>query len=453
MTRSCGNFALLAALVAGVALLSALGEARAAEPPPLPTAQASERTGPPPLPGTTPPPLPSREAGTPPSLQPAADGRALPPLLRLQRHVFYDRQGFGHPVEAAAALLPADWQVEGEIVWAGTPSAPSCMSSDAQLLLRASSSDGLWGVEVLPAPKTIWYELDLSGATLFPGVSGMLDHEAVMLRPMMEQAASNMHRPGSVCRLTSRTGIEGLAEEAFLPSMRPGARIIDREPVPEMLRVVERGLSQTPSLGLGIHYTPLAESYRLQRQTPVGPVEEALLFAGWRTTMRTPLADGSATITSDVNGFPVMLMRHPVGAREQALPVFNAIFSSMRFSPRWEAAMARHRAKMSEISRKGAADRSAIWAETSREISDMQMEGWKKRQQSADRMMALTSDQIREVRPLRDPQTGEDFELPQHYETFYRNPQGEILMSTNPEFQAHELFPHENWVRLENAPR
>jgi len=398
--------------------------------------------------------MPAMQAGAPPALPSRQSGPALPPLLRLQQHVFYDRQGFGQPVEAAAALLPADWQVEGEIIWAGASPGLSCMSSDAQLLLRASSTDGLWGAEVLPAPKAVWYELDLSGTSMFPELRGLLDHEAVVLRPLMEQAASSMHRPGSVCRLTQRTGIEGLAEDAFLPAMRPNAHIIGREPLPEMLRFVERELRQFPSAGgIDMHLAPLAESYRLQRDTSQGPVEEVLLFSGWRMITRMPIADGSATISSDVTGMPVLLMRYPLGAQEQALPLFNTIFSSMRFSPRWEAAMAAHRATMSQIAIKGARDRSAIWAETSRQISDMQMEGWQKRQQSADRMMALTSDQIREVRPLRDPQTGESFELPQHYESFYRNPQGELLMSTNPNFQAHELFPHENWIRLESTPR
>lgn len=453
MTRSRKSFALVAALVAGVAVFSTSLETRSAEPPPLPTAGASGRAGPPPLPKMGPPPLPGRSTGAPPPIRAAQDGHALPPVLRLKQHVFYDRQGFGQAVEAAAVLLPNDWEVEGEIVWAGVSPTLSCMASDAQLVLQAGSADGLWGIEILPAPKTVWYELDLSGATLFPELTATLDHEALMLRPLMEQAQSSMHRPGSFCRLTPRTGVEGLAEDAFLPGLRPDARIIDREPVPEVLAYVERELRQIPTAGLDVRMMPLAENYRLQRQTPAGPVEEMLLFSGWGMATRLPMADGAATISFDVTGMPVLLLRYPAGAREQAEPLSAAIFSSLRFSPRWEAAMAAHRAKMGEIARKGAADRSAIWAETSRQISDIQMQGWENRQRSADRMMALTSDQIREVRPLRDPQTGESFELPQHYESFYRNPQGELLMSTNPEFRAHELFPHENWVRLENAPR
>ena len=78
---------------------------------------------------------------------------------------------------------------------------------------------------------------------------------------------------------------------------------------------------------------------------------------------------------------------------------------------------------MARINRQGAFDVSRIWAETSAAISDMQMSGWQK------------------------------FELSNHYETFYRNPAGEFLMSSDPNFNAAEHFPFETWTKLENVPR
>ena len=85
----------------------------------------------------------------------------------------------------------------------------------------------------------------------------------------------------------------------------------------------------------------------------------------------------------------------------------TTIMRSMAVSPRWADVMARHQREMTRIDRQGAIDVSRIWAETSAAISDMQKFGWQERRASADRMMAITSDQIREVRPLREPATGQ----------------------------------------------
>jgi hypothetical protein len=426
-------------------------------PPPLPGGPA--KGGPPPLPQASgpvlPPPLPQSgpPLGAPPALPPrAADSSPAPSdLLRLVRHDFQDINGFGQPVEAYSMLLPHDWRVSGEVRWTGGPGTPPCTATrDAQLYLEAESPDGLWGLYILPAPKVDWLEVQETATPLVPGMPPASTYFA----PALEQAMQAAHRPGSVCRVTANTSAEGLAEEAFLPAMRPGARIVGREDQPELRRQLQEQMAPTQVQLDGMMTGAFAASYSIAFETPAGPVEEDHLFMAWGLLSQVPLAGGGSFSTVEIIGLPVFASRYPAGhSRDDARAILGTIAATLRSNPRWDAAMAAHRAEQTRTAIAGARDRSRIWAETSREISEMQMEGWRNRQESADRMMALTSDQIREVQPLRDPATGRDYELPNHYSSFYTNPQGEILMSTDPTFRANDLFPHESWTRLEDNPR
>lgn len=424
---------------------------RSVSPPPLPAGSA--KGGPPPLPQASGPVLPpSLPQSGPPALPPRAAESSPAPgdMLRLVRHDFQDINGWGQPVEAYSMLLPHDWRVAGAVRWTGAPGTPPCTATrDAQLYLEAESPDGLWGLYILPAPKVEWLEVQETATPLVPGMPPASVHFA----PVLEQAMQAAHRPGSVCRVTANTSAEGLAEEAFLPTIRPGARIVERKDLPELRRQLQEQMAPTQVQLDGMMTGAFAMTYRLALDTPAGPIEEEHLFLASGLLSQVPLAGGGSFSTVEISGLPVLASRYPAGHREDAQALLGTMAATLRSNPRWDAAMAAHRAEMTRTAVKGAEERSRIWVETSREISDMQMEGWRNRQESADRMMALTSDQIREVQPMRDPLTGRDYELPNHYSSFYTNPQGEILMSTDPTFRANDLFPHESWTRLEDNPR
>lgn len=347
-------------------------------------------------------------------------------------------------------LLPHDWTVSGEVRWMGAPGTPSCSATtDAQLYLQAESPDRLWGLYVLPSPKVMWLETQDTPSPMFPG----MPPASAYFTPVLEQAVQTAHRPGSVCRVTSNPSVEALAEEAFFPTMRPGARVIERKDMAELRQRFEDMMREMTVQVDFMTSRAFATSYRIALDTPAGAVEEDHLFMAWGISSKIPLAGGSAYTSTQIGGAPVLASRYPAGRQKEAEAVLAPIAATLRTNPRWDAAMAAHRAEISRAARQGARDRSQIWSETSRQISDMQMEGWRNRQESSDRMMALTTDQIREVQPMRDPVTGREYELSNHYSSFYTNPQGEILMSRDPAFRASDLFPHENWSRLEENPR
>jgi len=368
-------------------------------------------------------------------------------VLRLRPHTFYDRQGWGQPVEAFSMLLPSDWRVRGEVVWKGGSGAPSCMNSDAQLILEARSPDGLWGFDILPAPTLYWLAVQQSAAGPY-----QIDLNQTMVRPQLQKWASEYHRPGSVCRVTPSTGAAALLQEAVLPVWRPQSRIQSVEDLPEVRRQYQELVGDR--LGAGPNTVARADAaiVRILTPTPAGPVEEGLVVMSIARAARLYGHD-NVTTQQTVLGRPIFLARYPVGRKAEAEQVFATISGSLRTSPRWQAAMNQHAAVMSRIATQGAIDRAQIWARTAREISDMQMAGWKRRQDSSDRMQRLVVDQIREVQPVRDPTDGTVYELSNHYSSYFTNRNGEILMSTNPVLNPADVFPNEDWTRMEPSRR
>ncbi|WP_372425131.1 hypothetical protein [Salinarimonas chemoclinalis] len=435
-------------------------------PPPSPDARG--RFGPPPLPGSargiaapvsprsspppSPPPLPetARRAGPPPLADAAAGVR--PQTLRLVRRAFHDRSGFGTTIEAYTMLLPADWSVEGGVVWSGSPGAPTCMSNSAQLIMEATSPGGRFGVAMLPAPTVSWMTTHGQPQPI-PGLETMPNTLEMAAQGVNQDLARQWNRPGSVCRVTSRADEVGLSEEAFLRTVRPGARVIERGDLPQARATLQRTLDPMQAGGFGPPVEAFAFAVRARIDAPGGPLEERYEFFGIRNVTSIDSFDGITTVQIALSGQPVFALRYPAGRFAEVEPLARAIGASLRANPRWSAAMARHRAEIARINREGAAARSQIWRDVSREISDAQMEGWRMRSETEDRLQALSVDQIREVEPMRDPTTGTRFEVPNLYESVYRNPRGELVMSTDPTFDARTAFPDETWTRLDPDPR
>ena len=115
--------------------------------------------------------------------------------------------------------------------------------------------------------------------------------------------------------------------------------------------------------------------------------------------------------------------------------------------------MAQHNSKMNQINIEGAKETQRILGGDERRDLRMQMEALEvpnARQRPHDGLVARPDPDGGRCE-FRPPDT--EFRAPNAYSTFYRNPQGEFLMSADPNFRASELFPHESWTRLENNPR
>ena len=78
--------------------------------------------------------------------------------------------------------------------------------------------------------------------------------------------------------------------------------------------------------------------------------------------------------------------------------------------------MARHSAKISQIQRQGAMDRSRIIAKTGDEIRQMQQDSWEKQNASRDRMQRETIESIRGTETYNDPSSGGTIELDNSYD-------------------------------------
>lgn len=341
-------------------------------------------------------------------------------------------------------LLPADWEVSGQVYWRGGQGAPSCMSGDAQLILTARSPDGQWGFDILPAPFLMWISLQQ-----MPDYSGFqLDLNAGLVQPILQRWMSTYHRPGSVCRVTAGTGARAIVEEGILPQWRPQSRVVSVEELPDLRRQLEALLASQSGVPDATTQGDVAR-VTLATPTPAGPVEEALLVTSV-TNVSALHGHDNVSLHQQVMAQPIFLLRYPAGRKREADSLFATFVGSMRISPRWKAAMDEHNAAMQRIARKGAIDRAKIWAKAAREISDIQMQGWTHRLESRDRIHQKIVDQIREVQTVRNPSDGSVYELPQHYDYFI-NGKGEIVMSNGPDSDPTRTFPDESWTRMEAA--
>jgi hypothetical protein len=110
-----------------------------------------------------------------------------------------------------------------------------------------------------------------------------------------------------------------------------------------------------------------------------------------------------------------------------------------------------HNRRMGEINRQGAADRSAIIANTARDINEIQMGTWQSRNQSMDRQQRETIEGIRGVETYNDPHYGGTVQLSNQYQHAWQLRDGSYLLTDDPNFDPARALNIQG-TRLRPAP-
>jgi hypothetical protein len=354
-----------------------------------------------------------------------------PKFYRLKSVRIMDNQGFGQPVEVVRMLIPADWRVEGGIVWDGNEL--SCPSKIIKPRWRAISPDGLSGVEWLP------------------GNSWQAASDPMMSRILQQQAAA---RTG--CGVGPVTSTANYVSQ-IAPHLRPGARVVEAVPLTALTQAKQRKLGEAygplVSAGYFRSFQTDSASVRITYSQGGRGVEEVLSANMIRLAM--PSANTAALMQGQYNQSATVysIMLEPVFAIKAPAGQFDAnlaatIIASVRPNPQYEAAVSKFLSNMGAIAQQGAMDRSRIWAEAGRQISATIFQSYQSQQAVQDRAAAQYSQAIRGVESYHDPRSGRTVELTGGYQNAWVSPRGEYIVSNSPGFNPAVEF-REDWTQLQ----
>lgn len=322
--------------------------------------------------------------------------------LRVQRAEIVDRRGFERPLVAYTMFVPAGWRGSGEVEYAvGNPCLP-----EQRINWRATSPDGISAVQVVPEEK--W-------------------------------SIANFPVPPDNC-LHSQASDARQYLEWWVQRNRPGARVLDYRPRPELAEPFRRIARE----GNGTRSWGDAGEILIAYQQQGRPVREAISSAAFFILTQMPSLDGSQSMQM-LQGVtaPGFAMRMPEGALD--FKAIEALRQSIRSAPEWQGRINQARnerarinleanRQMAETNRRAAAERSGIIANTAREINEIQMGTWQSRNESTDRTQRESVEQIRGVETYNDPHYGGTVQLSNQYQHAWQLRDGSYVLTDDPSF-------------------
>lgn len=340
-----------------------------------------------------------------------SDGRAAShsgTALRVQRAEIMDRRGFEKPLVAYTLFVPAGWRSGGEVQYAPLNSC----DPEQTLNWQATAPDGIGMIALIPEEK--W-------------------------------SASTIPLPPDQCLHANVNTVRGYLEW-WVERKRPGARILDFRSRPELTRSFQQ-LEQNAN---GMRSWAEAGEVLIAYQVNGREARESITNIVFFIHTQFPSLDGSRPMEL-LQGMtaPGYAMRMPAGQLD--FKMAEAIRQSVQSAPEWQqrinqarAERARinmeHNRRMAEINRQGVADRSAIIANTAREVNQIQMGTWQSRNESMDRQQRETIEAIRGVETYNDPHYGGTVQLSNQYQHAWQLRDGSYVLTDDPNFNPNRAL-------------
>ena len=356
--------------------------------------------------------------------------------MRLVR--ILDKEGWGQPVEVAHFLIPSDWRFEGGAHW--VQGMTRCPANIIQVSFRASSPDGLTGMELLPSYVWAWSDDPMMQQTISQSAANQLGCDA---NPVMSP-------------------MDFLARMA-VPHIHQGGRVSRGGPLPQVSRAQQEKLNAAygQMIQAGLLRGVRADAGRVLVNYGINgqPVEEWM--SATVTTIAAPSANTAALMNGGMamtaNSFTLMAsdvygVHAPRGQLDQKAKLFATIIASVRPNPAYAAAVGQFLSNMQRINNQGAMDRQRIWREAQQSISNSINQTYQENQAVQDRMAEQFGQTIRGVEAYVDPRTNEKVELTAGYSTAWSNGKGEYILSDSPLFNP-SVELHEDWTEMKQAQR
>jgi hypothetical protein len=312
--------------------------------------------------------------------------------------------------EAFHFLVPADWRVEGGIVW-----RPE-ISTLAYLQLRFSDPGNVNALEFFPTLPFTWSQQGYYG---FP--PGSLYLGSYVVAPLDP---------------------DNFVRQIVLPQMRGrvSPTVIRTDPLPELANAVapsvqEAGaIKQVAAARTRIEYKEGAKSYEED-------IYSVIVYS------QVPMTPGVVWWGPDrLFGF-----RAEKGQLDRQAPLLETIFASVRVNRGWFGRLLQVREawiqnQMQAI--RNAGELSRYIARTTDEMSDMQMQAWQNRQASEDRSAEAFIQYIRGVETYHDPFGNQDVQLPTGYHDVWISRAGEYILADDPHFNPN-VSATGTWQRVD----
>lgn len=224
-------------------------------------------------------------------------------------HEIRDLNGPGGQMVAATLETPAGWEVKGGVNWhnPGDPTDPYKVS------ITARSGDGKRRVEFLPSK--VW-------------------KSGTQSRPMTA---------------------EGAVRQMILPKLRPGARVVKVDSNPAEVAKVQTAMRNNPSAQAPgttmnvdaviaeIEYEEDGTRYREN----VIPILLVAQFNGTPQQQMMARQVGTSVVTGRFHHLQVITSRAPAGEFEKAGKEQEKIIASLKYTDRWQSAVARYNSEKS----------------------------------------------------------------------------------------------------------
>jgi hypothetical protein len=374
----------------------------------------------------------------------AASVHAAPapaPYLRLKKVQVVDKHGFEKPMPALSVLVPIDWSFDGEVRFAQQPGgSPADM---VKITFRAASPDGRTGVE------------------LFPGYSWAWADDPTMRQAIQSSNAMSAQLGGARTELMAPLSARDFLIRIAVPKLRPGARVLGTEPIPDVEEPLREEVKQAQAQALqaGLQLRIKADHARAHLQDHAGgqPTEEWITAVVYTRAMPAPSMNPMTgqmgqTWTYQCAAQFLYGLWAPPGNLNANEKLYRAVLSTVRIDPDWQGRVSQVQANIQAAQLKGARDRSRIISQSSEDMRKTIREGYESRQRSHDRTSAEFSDALRGVQNYRNPTTGEVVQLDNQHGHAWASGNGEYVLSDSPGFNPNATL-RGNWTELQPVHR
>jgi hypothetical protein len=354
---------------------------------------------------------------------------------RMKKVAVIDKYGFEKPLPAVSMLIPSDWKFESNVAY---PKGMPC-GDMVKLSFRAESPDGNFAIELFPA--YIWQWAD-----------------APQSRQMMQSGNQQGQKFGKAgCDVMQIMHAADFVAKTMAPKVRPGARVLKVEPIPDVDEQVRKQAQQTTAQmqqnGLKMRVTSESARAKVAYDLKGQPVEEWLSTVATVRAQQVPVfAQGrmQQSVSYSEEARLLFAMRAPAGQLEANEKLFKLIVSTMALEPDWQGRVAQVRGNIAAIEQKGARDRQEIVRKSQEDTARIRNEGVQYQQHSQEVQHQQFSQYLRDVETYRDPNSGERVELSNQYGHAWSNGAGEYILSDSPNFNPN-AHVNGSWTQMQQV--
>ena len=292
---------------------------------------------------------------------------------------------------------------------------------------------------------------------MFPGWSWAWADDPMMRQAMQSQNAMTARMGGAQTELGPPMSARDFLGRVAVPRLRPGAKVLGVEPIPDLDQPLQAQVKQAQSLAAqaGVQMRLKADHARARIQLAQGkePAEEWLTAvvitrATAMPSMNTATGQMAQSAMYQTSADQLFALRAPPGELPAHEKLFRTVLSTVRVDPAWQGRVTQVQANMSAANVQGARDRSRIIAQSAEDTRRAIREGYENRQRSEDRNSERWSDAMRGVQNFHDPRTGEDVKLSNQYAHAWASGNGEYVMSDSAGFNPGQVLQG-NWTELQ----